>query len=59
MVPFVFTGQACSAAGACVAATISAPAWIGLAVVGGAIIVGSKLIDANASDSDSDIKNSN
>jgi len=52
MVPFVFVGQACTAAGSCAVATLSAPAWIGLAVVGGAVLVGSKLIDAKASSAD-------
>lgn len=58
MVPFVFVGQACTAAGACAATTLSAPAWIGLAVVGGAVLVGSKLIDAKASSRGTAVKKS-
>lgn len=35
--------------GACVATTLSAPAWAGVAVVGSAIVLVSKLINAKAS----------
>jgi hypothetical protein len=59
MAPFILAGQACSAAGACVGATLSAPAWIGLVVVGGAVLVGSKLIDVKTSNSSSLEKSTN
>jgi hypothetical protein len=49
MIPFVFSAQACTTAGACVATAISAPAWVGVVVVGGATLVGSKLISATLS----------
>jgi len=45
IIPFVFSGQAYSAAGSCATASISTPAWLGLDIVAGAVVVSYKLID--------------
>ena len=49
MIPFVFSGQACAAGGSCAVATLSAPAWAGIAVFAGVVFLGAKLIDAKPS----------
>jgi len=49
MTPFVFSGQACTAGGSCAATALSAPAWAGIAVFAGVVLLGAKLIDAQSS----------
>jgi hypothetical protein len=55
---FIFSGEACNAAGTCITTKVSAPAWLGLVVVSGTIFIGIKIIDTQTSDKESQKKQS-